>query len=92
MKKHSLSPEEEADLTLESLTGITRAEVPADLEDRLFSRLQAARTPKWFWAAAVALVFINAFAAWNYMQAGKTPAVETTASSEALFSGGTSWY
>jgi hypothetical protein len=92
MKKLPLSPEEEAELTLSSLDGIGRAAVPPGLEERLFSRVKAARPPKWAWAAALAVVLINAGVAWTCLKASPAPPAATADNATTFFSGGTSWY
>jgi hypothetical protein len=95
------SPEEEAALTLKSLDAVEPAGVPEGLEEKLFARfeleiaeLKKTATPKWFWMAASALLFFNTICALNYLRYDAADETESASSagSETLFHGGTSWY
>lgn len=94
MKNESLTPEQKADLALESLHGMTRAEVPAALEEKLFARLAkhaAARTPKWFWAAAVVLLAVNVVAAFHGSEEKRSGGNELKSVGAYYFPGG-DWF
>src|SRR5574337_79185 len=95
------SAEEKADKTLESLEGISRAEFPSGLEEKMFARFDAElrrnnkTVGKWFWVAASVLLLVNVAAGWRYVHGSNTGEVTTTTSTqngESLFSGGSSWY
>ena len=95
MKNESLTPEQQADRTLESLDGITRAEVPAGLEEKLFARLVpqvVARTPKWFWAAAAVLLAVNVVAAFRGSEGKASGGNGLKSVGSYYFQGGSDWF
>src|SRR3954468_191945 len=103
MKNQNGSPEEKADFTLESLEGMQQVEIPGGLEEKMFARFDrefsaVAKTPKWFWAAAVLLLAINLVAVAHYSGTTKkeiSAARSTTGIDDVAsyyFQGGTDWY
>ncbi|MBI3509121.1 MAG: hypothetical protein HY064_00540 [Bacteroidetes bacterium] len=79
--------EKEARMTMESLENIFPAEVPLHLEKKFLEKLElekrsSGRAMKFFWAAAVILFAVNAFAAFNYLDSpGEVPKSNTSNSS-----------
>lgn len=108
MKQHPLTTEEKADQALESLEGIQAVEPSAEFDAKMFARFdcefsEKAKTPKWFWVAALAIFSINMIAVYNYsFSADTTTETSTTTSSSETktsnaivsyyFQGGTDWY
>ncbi|CAN5186277.1 hypothetical protein BH09BAC5_BH09BAC5_26820 [soil metagenome] len=104
MKNHPLTPEQKADLALESLERIQQSELPEGFDEKMFARFDSeftkAKTPKWFWIAASVILMVNLFAAYNstVSASASTSDVKTDNSnsinnvSTYYFQGGTDWY
>jgi hypothetical protein len=104
MKNNNLSPEEKANLALESLDGIHSVEIPNGLEERMLARFDSefsakSKTPKWFWAAAVLLLAINIGVVFNYSRSTNSTETSSTKSTTGItsfvseyFQGGKDFY
>lgn len=50
-----------------------------------------AKTPRWFWAAAVALLLVNGIIAFNYLQSA-APVSGLASENQLYFQGGVAWF
>ncbi|HEU4717679.1 MAG TPA: hypothetical protein VFU15_07590 [Bacteroidia bacterium] len=107
MEKRSFNPEEEAELTLKSLDGISRADAPGALDEKIISSIESMRRgkmrpAKWLWVAGIALMLINGAVAFIYLSPSGENQENTAVSAQQsstisdvgsyYFSEGGAWY